>query len=170
MSNLNPHFSDIEQRRQFSSTIQQLNNSCENLYRIRDELYSRIGELNYFADKIIYDKVVTVSPPEIPSDTTSHVHKQRLFTSSLRETDEKNPNKSKVFFNEPMISNNNRPNDNPSLITQRSDRQNNSRATRSQINDRGPSDEFKIQLAHCLREVESKIEAIDKLVNQISDL
>lgn len=172
MSDLQTHLNDIEQRRQFSVRIQQLNNSCEKLTKIRDDLYSRMIELNKVTDQLINDKDEIVTSQSKFGGIYPSAQQQQSISPSPRKTNELNLSNYKKTIYEPMISNNNL------LLIDESNqiRQENScpiyndASLKLNKNDKKPSETFKIKLAYCLREVEPKIDEIHKIVNQIYDL
>lgn len=140
---VNPQTSEIVQRRQICSRINELKSSCEKLTKIRDDLSIRLSKLNEVVDQLIAEKSVKKYDPHLKIDlTTYHI------------IDSIEPSKSYKYHREQTS---------PTMTTGNtgSSRHNNNPSQKPS------SDAFKIKLFHCLREIAPKAKEIVEISERL---
>lgn len=153
MNRWDSHNSDINQRRQFSIRISELKSDCEQLIKTRDELSSRLNELNKVADQLINEKR--------SSKPASAGFKQFLPSIQMRMTS------SPKQLLQPIRSSKSYHSGFSSLPTTDLNLHNHSSSSSlsSDYQRKQPSDAFRLKLYHCLRDLVPKAEEIAKLTD-----
>lgn len=139
--------SELNERRHAYSRINELKSNCEKLKHLRENLRTRLSELNEAADKLVSERNGDQAKPCPRTDplgvrTTSEQVIYQNFTSASSSNDlnDKYKLSSRNDSNEPYAS------------SQRFH----------------PSDAFKRKLSHCLNEVVQRAEEIVELSEQLT--
>lgn len=142
-----PQLSEITQRRQFCTRINELKSSCEELAERRDDLYKRLCELNTIVDKLKAGE----KDPDLRVGSTSHQSGDQFFQNSQKSQ------------REPPISYSKTTRDLTSKYGFSSHHHD------QYFRRKSASDAFKIKLSYCLQEILPKANEIVELAGQVRD-
>lgn len=153
MTGRRQQISEINERRQVYNRINELKSNCEKLKHLRENLRSRLSELNDAADKLVderssdqYESCLRtdlIGVEATPQRTIHHQNREQNFTSTLATNDL---------------------NDKCRLFSSRDERERVGSSQRVP-----PSDAFKMKLSHCLFEVVEKAEEIVDLSERLAN-